>query len=203
MKTFEEKSRESYNRKADDYDNTAEGKFTVNFKKLILEEIKIKPNDSILDVACGNGTFLKMLSRKCDIRGYGIDISERMIENAKKRCSDMTFEISTCDHTSFENQVFDVITVCAAYHHFPDVKAFAQEASRVLKPYGSIYIADVYYPFIIRAICNPFLPLSKAGDVKFYSPKEIISNFESFGFKQAGFRREGYIQIIEMRRLSW
>ena len=201
MKTFKDKSRESYNRKADDYDNTFDGKFTLKFKKLLLEEIKIKPMDSILDVACGNGTFLKMLSSKCDIKGYGIDISEKMIENAKKICPDMTFEISSCDHTSFESQMFDAITVCAAYHHFPDVKAFAKEINRILKPHGMLYVAELYYPLIIRLICNPFVPLLRTGDVKIYSPGEIQSNFEAYCFEQVGIKREGHIQIIGMQRL--
>ncbi len=201
MKTFNEKSRENYNRKAKDYDNTFDGKFTEKFKKLLLEEIKIKPNDSILDVACGNGTFLQMVSSKCDIKGYGIDISEEMIENAKGKCPDMLFEVNGCEYMLFKDQMFDVITVCAAYHHFPDIKAFAREANRVLKQRGRLYIAEVYIPFIIRAICNPFVRLSKAGDVKFYSPKEIQDNFQAYGFEQVGYKREGYVQIIEMQKL--
>lgn len=201
MKTFEDKSRESYNQKADDYDKTFDGKYTLKFKELLLEKVILENNNSILDVACGNATFLEMLSNKYDIKGYGIDISEKMIENAKKRCPDMTFEISNCDHTSFKNQIFDVVTVCAAYHHFPDTSAFAKEINRILKPKGLLYIAEVYYPFIIRTIFNPFIPLSKAGDVKFYSPQEIQRNFEEYGFKKVNFDREGHIQIIELQRL--
>lgn len=200
MKTFEDKSRESYNRKADDYDNTSDGKFTEKFKELLLEEITAE-NKNVLDVACGNAAFLKMLSDKYDIRGYGIDISEKMIENAKKRCPDMTFEISSCEHTPFDNQMFDMVTVCAAYHHFPDTKAFAKEVSRILKPKGLLYIAEIDYPFIIRAIFNPFVPLSKAGDVKIYSTKEIQSNFEKYGFEMVNHKKEGHIQIIGFRRL--
>jgi hypothetical protein len=43
--------------------------------------------------------------------------------------------------------------------------------------------------------------LSKAGDVKFYSPKEIQGTFEAYGFEQIGFKREGHVQIIEMQKL--
>jgi len=201
MKTFSEKSRESYNQKANDYDNTFDGKFTMKFKRLLLENIEMNDNYSILDVACGNGTFLKMLSNKYDINGYGIDISENMIENAKVKCPNMAFEVNGCEKTLFKNQMFDVVTVCAAYHHFPDVKAFAKEANRILKPQGMLYIAEVYYPYIIRSICNPFIHLSKAGDVKFYSPDEIKDNFKAYGFKDIGFMREGNVQIIEMQKL--
>lgn len=200
MKTFDEKSRDSYNRKANNYDDTFDGKFTEKFKKLLLEEIVLGENNSVLDVACGNGTFLKMLSNKFNIKGYGIDISEKMIENAVMKCPDMIFKISSCDQIPFEDEMFDAITVCAAYHHFPDVKAFAKEVNRILKSHGKLYIAEVYYPFIIRAICNPFVPLSKAGDVKFYSPKEIKNTFETYGFKQIDLKISGHVQIIAMTK---
>lgn len=200
MKAFRDKSRESYNKKADDYNNTFDGRFTEKFKKLLLDVISVKPNDRVLDVACGNGTFLSMLSRRCRIDGYGVDISERMIDNARAKCPDMTFEVSGCEQTSFPDEMFDCVTVCAAYHHFPDPGAFAKEASRILKRQGLLYIAEIYYPSIIRAIVNPFVPLSKAGDVRFYSPKEIEGNFEAHGLEPTGLVREGQIQIVVMRK---
>jgi ubiquinone/menaquinone biosynthesis C-methylase UbiE len=39
-----------------------------------------------------------------------------------------------CEETPFLDQTFDTITVCSAYHHFPDAKGFAREAYRLLKP---------------------------------------------------------------------
>jgi len=201
MKTFDEKSKANYNQKADNYNNTFDGKFTVMFKKLLLKEVKIEGNSNVLDIACGNGTFLKMLSEKNNIKGYGSDISEKMIENAKKTCADMTFEVAGCEHISFETQLFDIITVCAAYHHFPNVSEFAKEASRLLKPKGMLYVADIYYSSLFRIICNPFVPLSKAGDVKFYSPKEIANNFIKHGFKQVGTKKNDHIQIITLQKL--
>jgi hypothetical protein len=68
------------------------------------------------------------------------------------------------------------------------------------KPGGRIYIADVYYSTPIRVILNPFIPLSKAGDVRFYSPREIEKNFEVHGFQQTNFMIEGHIQIVELKK---
>lgn len=200
MKTFDQKSRESYNRKAADYDQTFDGRFTKRFKELLVAKMNLKTGDFLLDVACGNGTFLKMAADKESIRGYGIDISEKMIENAKNKCPEMSFQVNSCDDIRFEDGMFDVITVCAAYHHFPDVQAFAKEAFRLLKPKGRLYIAEVYYPFVVRSLLNPFIPLSKAGDVKFYSPEKIRENFQSQGFFPKGFWKERHIMIIEMQK---
>lgn len=201
MKTFEQKSKENFNRKTDDYEHTFDGRFTESYKSLLLEEIKINPNDSILDVACGNGKFLKMLSDKCAIKGYGVDIAEKMVENARKNCPGMTFKVGSSEHTSFQDQMFDVVTVCVALHHFPDLKAFAKEAKRILKPEGLVYIAEGHLPVVIRRASNLLIPLSKAGDVKVYSPKEIQSAFEAYGFEMTGFKRRGiYQMLIEMRK---
>lgn len=196
MNRFKEKSKESYDKKADNYDNTFDGKFTVKFKTKLLSNMIVSDGDKVLDIACGNGTFLKQLIDKFDIEGYGTDISDKMIDNAKRLNSTMHFAVADCENIPFENNFFDIITVCASFHHFPNVTAFAHEAFRLLKPNGKIYIAEVYYPAIIRIICNPFVPLSKAGDVKFYSPNEIIKTFEGVRFRQIFVEKSGHIQII-------
>lgn len=200
MNRFNEKSARSYNEKADHYDSTLEGRYTREFKLKLLEEISVNRGAYVLDVACGNGTLIKMLAEKHGIIGYGADISERMIENARRKNPEMVFETAGCEAMPFDSQFFDVVTVCAAYHHFPDVKAFATEAHRLLKAGGSLYIADVYYSALVRFLCNPFVPLSKAGDVRFYSPKEIIKTFENSGFRVIGHSISGHIQLASFQK---
>lgn len=201
MNIHEKKSRDNYNRIADNYDQSFDGRVTIRFKYFLLEEKIVNRKDTVLDVACGNGTLLKMLDDRWEIQGYGMDLSEKMIENARRKCPHMTFEVHSCERSNFTSQFFDVITVCAAYHHFPDVKAFAQEANRLLKVDGLLYIADVYYPYF-RGLANLLLPLSKAGDVKCYSPKEIRVNFEAFGFEQVAFRKRWLMQIVTLRKVE-
>ena len=200
MGNFNEKSRSAYNKKADDYDNTQDGRFTQEFKRLLVSEIKLKANANVLDVACGNGSLLSALNRKTPINGFGIDISDRMVANAAVRNPKMEFQTAGCEAIPFGNASMDVITVCAAYHHFPDVAAFAKEARRVLKPGGTLYIADVYLPSVLRVIINPFVPLSKAGDVKFYSPKKIARTFEAVGFETVNTKTHGHIQIVSLKK---
>jgi len=200
MRDFNAESREAYNQKADDYDNTADGKFTRKFKNLLLAVMEVKRDDAVLDVACGNGLFLKRLNEKVPMRGFGIDISERMVENAIRNCAMMTFHVAGCEKMPAEAGSMDSITVSAAYHHFPDVDAFAKEAARVLKPQGMIYIAEIYLPFVLRALCNPFLFLTGAGDVKFYSTGEIARTFNGQGFALVKTVKQGYVQVIQMQK---
>lgn len=201
MSKFEVRSINSYNAKADNYDSTFDGKFTMKFKEILINTVSILNGVNVLDIACGNGTFLKMLSQDNSFNGYGTDISEKMIENAKRINPTMSFEVASCDKLPFKDEFMNVITVCAAFHHFPNVDCFAKEVFRVLKRDGMLYIAEVYYPAFIRIICNPFVPLSKAGDVKFYGPNEIITLFTNYGFHCELLKKDGHVQIIQMKKL--
>jgi ubiquinone/menaquinone biosynthesis C-methylase UbiE len=200
MNKFNKKSMDAYNKKADDYDNTTDGRFTEAFKQLLVEQIHVRANDSVLDVACGNGTLLARINEKETIKGFGIDISSQMVKNATTRYPMFSFVTGGCEKIPFGDNSMDTITVCAAYHHFPNVNDFASEAKRLLKPNGNLYIAEIYLPAIIRMIANPFVPLSTEGDVKFYSTKEISKTFSSMGFKLVTRRKRGHIQILHFNK---
>ena len=200
MANFNEKSRAAYNQMADHYDSSHDGRFTQQFKELLCAMIPLRENCDVLDVACGNGSLLAALNRQKPINGFGIDIADRMIKNAAANNPGMEFHVSGCEAMPFQDGAMDMITVCAAYHHFPDVKAFAREAQRILRSKGSMYIAEVYLPSVLRIILNPLVPLSKSGDVRFYSPKKIAATFKRVGFEEIEVKRSGHIQIVSMQK---
>lgn len=201
MDKYEKRSLTAYNKKADNYDDTFDGKFTYKFKEQMLKTVNIPEGGKVLDVACGNGRLLYMLSQKYHFSGYGTDISENIFKLQTTKPAD-GFWTRTCDKLPFEDGFFDVTTVCAAFHHFPDVEGFAKEAARVLKTGGLLYVAEMYYGGLLRAIFNPFIKLSRDGDVKFYSPEEINGIFERVGFSEELIKKEGHVQIIGVRRKS-
>lgn len=198
MNKFEQRSKDSYNKKAEKYDSTFDGKFTVKFKNMIFNNLNIPNNSNVVDIACGNGRLLKMLSSKGLFNGYGVDISEKMIEQAKMLNPSMNFYVAGCEKLPFEDNFIDLMTVSASFHHFPDVEKFAKEVNRVVKKGGRIYITEIYLPYILQVIFNPFVKFSKAGDVKFYSPKEIASLFEKNGFYTENIVIDGMIQLISL-----
>ena len=200
MNNYIEKNIKAYNKKASNYDETLDGRFTEKFKNLLRENINISDNDSILDVGCGNGTLLSKIADAKKINGFGIDISPQMIENAKIRHPQFEFIASGCEKIPFSDNSMDIVTVCAAYHHFPNVNAFALEAKRLIKPDGNLYIADIYLPALIRPIANILLPFSKDGDVKFYSCNEITDTFSNAGFCFVRVVKKGHIQIVQLQR---
>lgn len=200
MNKYEQRSKNSYDKKAENYDLTFDGKFTVKFKEMMLKCVNIENNDIVVDIACGNGRLLKLFAQNNIFRGYGVDISDKMIEQAKKLNPDMNFFVAPCERLPLKDSEVDIMTVCAAYHHFPDPRKFAREAARVIKAGGYIYIAEVYLPTIFRLLFNPFVKFSKAGDVKIYSPKEITTLFENNGFTCENIKINGKVQLIKLKR---
>ncbi len=200
MNKYEQRSRISYDKMAATYDSTFDGRFTAKFKKMLIEAVRIAPHQAVVDVACGNGRLLHQLAEKHTFRGYGVDISEKMVEQAQMLNPEMKFYVAGCDELPFANGEVDVMTVCAAFHHFPNVQRFAQEAGRVIKKDGMLYIAEVYLPTVFRVICNPFVKLSRSGDVRFYSPNEIVAQFENNGFVPQGIEISGRVQVVKLQR---
>ena len=97
MNWFEKRSKETYNEMAAEYDSSFEGEYTAQFKSLLLDTVTIRPDDHVLDIACGNGRLLNMFAKQYRFNGYGVDIADQMIEQAKKLNPHMNFSVGTCD----------------------------------------------------------------------------------------------------------
>ena len=197
MNKYENRSASTYNKKADSYDDTFDGKFTYKYKIKLLELVYIPENGNLLDIARGNGRFLQMLAQNQTFNGFGCNISENMVVKAKQSNPNMTFQLAPCDALPLQNETFDAVTVTVAFHQFPNIYGFAKEALRVLKPKGTLYIAEVYYPLLLRIIFNPFVRFFRAGDLKFYAPEEVSKVLRNTGFLNESVIIAGNIQIIQ------
>jgi len=190
-----------FDKRASSYDEGFEGKLSKKFYKLLLNQIELGQGATVLDVGCGTGTILKKLDELDEINGFGIDLEENMIIEAKQKCPKMDILVSTCTKTPFENNKFDIITSCMAYHHFDDKQGFAMEVSRIIKPGGYLYITDPRFPWVIRKPLNLALRLHKIAGY-FGTPKEIERAFGEYGFKLVDFKYDMYAQCIKLRKAS-
>ena len=179
-----EESRIAYNKIASEYDMSREGQYTRFHIKELSDLMDLSEGDVVLDVACGNGTLLRELSKKAKIQANGIDISENMIHAAKTRYPNMNFEVKPCYPLEWGDESVDIITVCCAFHHFDNPQGFVNECKRVLKKNGTVYIADPNFGAALRFFANYlWFHFSKSGDVWIYSKKELEAFFYNSGFK--------------------
>lgn len=81
--------------------------------KAIVEELKAS---SILDVGCGEGRFLGLLSNNIE-KKVGIDLAERPIQFAKAFHPEINFHVKDALEI---NEEFDVVTAIEVLEHVPD-----------------------------------------------------------------------------------
>jgi len=176
-----EKSQKHYDQLAADYDNTFDGRFTLTYNRLLCEYANLRDGDKVLDVACGNGRLLSMLSGKAVVQLYGIDISDKMIEEARVKLRG-DFRVGRAERLGDFATRFDLITVCCAFHHFERPAEFLEEAYRVLEPGGRLIIADPLPAAPVRWAMNLLFPFMQSGDVKIYSRRHLERFLAQAGF---------------------
>ena len=106
--------------------------------KLALEIIE--PTKKILEVGCGDGSFLKLVCTTLDPEiACGVDISGRSLKIAK----DSGVEVIRCDLDEglpFKNESFNLVLCFDVIEHLFDPDNLLTEAYRVLSQGGSIVI---------------------------------------------------------------
>ncbi len=190
-----------FSKLAASYDDGTAGKASQRFYNLLLREVELKPGAKVLDVGCGTGAFLRRLASKLDLECYGTDLEENMLTEAKKKCPQMSFTLASCDNLPFDSQTFDSVVNCMAFHHFKNRDGFAKEAARIIKPGGTLYIADPRFPLIIRKIVNGFFRIIRI-EAAFFNSREIVSHFEKHGFVGIGTAVHGYAQVVKLQKIS-
>ena len=91
----------------------------------------------VLDVGCGPGNLSESLAKHA-ASVDGIDFSENMIQQAKRRRSGATFRVANAEALPFEDEEFDVAICCYTSHHFARPEAVYNELKRVLKVGGRV-----------------------------------------------------------------
>ncbi|WP_298755485.1 class I SAM-dependent methyltransferase [uncultured Psychroserpens sp.] len=106
-------------------------------KLKLINSFHLKGN-TLLDVGCGTGDFLKVAKDKgWDV--FGIEPNENARSIANQKAGDTVFEVS---HLSkFEPETFDVISLWHVLEHLPQLESHIAIFERLLKPEGRLIIA--------------------------------------------------------------
>lgn len=104
----------------------------------VLAEAGFKADGKVLDIACGTGLASEPLA-KAGAKITGVDSSEEMLEFARARMPEQTWQRGAAEHLEFADNTFDAVICGQAFHWLDRAKAM-DEAVRVLKPGGVIAI---------------------------------------------------------------
>ena len=107
----------------------------------------------ILDVATGTGDLaIEMARRIPDVRVLGVDLSERMLEEARRKVAArglderVLLEQGDAEHLAVAAVSVDVATVAFGVRNFENLEAGLRELHRVLKPGGKVVILEFSRP---------------------------------------------------------
>jgi ubiquinone/menaquinone biosynthesis C-methylase UbiE len=142
----------------------------------------------ILDVACGPGIVSAALA-KAARAVVAFDLTPEMLAKARDRCgqaglTNVTFQEGSATDLPFAPESFDGVVTRLAIHHFGDPgRAFA-EMFRVLRPGGTLVVADVVSAedADAAALQNAIEVLRDPSHVRMLPRSELVALIERAGF---------------------
>ena len=114
-----------------------------------IEKMELQGDESVLDLGCGNGWAVKELAKRLPHgKAAGIDISEKMIAEAREKYADLPqieFSVSSADNLPFAADTFAHILSVESFYYYPELEPVLEELDRVLKPGGKFWcLVDLY-----------------------------------------------------------
>ncbi len=111
-----------------------------------------KTAQSVLEVGCGDGTKLDLLTeRKCQC--VGIDISQTAVKKAQKQYPGRLFITASAEDLPFAHNSFDLVYSAFMLEHTVNPEKVIKEMVRVVKPDG--YLIIVAPNFGAPSRCSP------------------------------------------------
>ena len=150
------------------------------------------------EICCGGGEAFQLLGRKVG-RGIGLDISESMLDSARRQLPGKNYLFIQGDATALPlaESLFDSVFIIGGIHHVNDRRALFQEIFRVLKPRGRFYwrepVSDLFLWQWLRAIVYTVSP---GLDGKTEHPlhyQDTVPVLASVGFQVRSWRTYGFL----------
>ena len=124
----------------------------TGMNKWAFEKINISEDAIILDIGCGGGKTIQILSKKNDYgKIYGIDYSEQeVLDSIRANSKDVEagkvniLQADVIDIPFPENH-FDIITAFQTHYFWPDLENGVKEIFRILKQDGCFLITAETY----------------------------------------------------------
>ena len=176
--------------KFDDNDPSVYNMCRKDYPDVVAEAMK-EPFSDLLDAGCGTGAMLGMFKKDYPDKHYtGVDLSEKMIETAKKKgLAGVRFVAGDCENFPFPDNSFDVVTCSMSFHHYPDPEQFFISLKRVLRPGGRLILRDMasnssllmwFFNRVEIPLVNKIL---RKGDVHVYTKTDIQGLCDVSGLK--------------------
>jgi ubiquinone/menaquinone biosynthesis C-methylase UbiE len=153
----------------------------------VLDALRLGPDDVLLDVGCGGGSFLRR-ALESDCRAAGVDHSRAMVRLARKKNADavasggLRVVHGAAEELPFRDGEFTALSCLVAFLFFDDPVHALREMRRVLdRDHGRLAIFTV--PPELKG--TPAAPYPVSLRARFYSDAELQRLPLEAGFAQS------------------
>lgn len=132
------------------------------FKEQLLDQASLRPSTRVLDLGCGTGTLLLLLTRRVTAQVVGLDGDPNILAIARRKraLASARFALVAAFSTAlpFGDHGFDRVFSTLMLHHLDDAAKLCslREARRVLADGGELHVADWGRPHttLMRAVAG-------------------------------------------------
>ncbi len=140
---------------------------------------------TILDLGCGTGRFTEALRARFDADVFGIDPSEKMLAQARRKRPDarIRYEHGCAESIPLPDSSVDLVFMSMIFHHLEDPALAVRECRRVLGDSGTVFIRSGIRERISSYPYSDFFPASRAILEEVLPPTALIREvFAAAGF---------------------
>lgn len=159
----------------------------------------------ILDAGCGDGFYLKSLSKIKNARIFGLDYSILRVLRAKEVKQGSILVNGDLHSIAFKDSSFDIILVNHVLEHMNNDDDVLREIYRILKSGGRMILGVPNEGCLTAQIRNKILQrsiLRETDHVNFYKANQLKEKLISHGFEIIKVKREGlFCPIVQFNEL--
>ena len=158
----------------------------------VLEALALGPDDRLLDVGCGGGSFL-VRARESGCTIAGLDHSRDMVRVARAKTG-ARIELAEASSMPFADGEFTAVSCLVAFFFFTEPVAVLREVRRVLDPERGRVAVMTTAPEAKGSEAAPY-PLATRGH--FHTDDELVAFAREAGFREARLaHRNGWSQLL-------
>jgi len=172
-------------------------------RRIAQELLELAPGDTVLDIACGPGNFVRDFAKAVGRRGLvvGLDASPTMLARAvqdTKAAPNVAYVRGDAIRLPFRDGAFDAVCCFAALHLFDEPLTALDAMARVLAPGGRVAL--------LTSARAPLTPapvgavVGAATGLRVFGRDEITRALEDRGFEDVRRRVSGLAQFVGGRR---
>jgi len=155
----------------------------------------------VVDIGCAKGD-LALGFADCGCDACGVDISDQMIQEARKK--GVSAIQGKFEDVSISESSFDLITSIEVFEHMSDLKEVLAKIKQALKPGGVLIVQvpndiDGYRRILFRKIWWMIPPMH----IRYFTRRSVENIFGRHGFRVIKIRTQGSVGADIGRVLTW